>query len=224
MKRYLGTLIRSPWLQQFALKSSVYPRFLQWCKLHPCEVVIGTGNQARERLYQRISARFDLGDTPIAYWEFGVHRGRSIEWWVNHNGHVNSTFIGFDSFLGLPEDWNSQSRVGTFSTQGSIPNISDTRCAFVRGWFHETLPGWIEQLVPSQRKVVHLDADLYRSTILVLLYLAPKLKAGDVLIFDEFQDSAHEYRAFEDYEAIFKPSYEVIACTSGYSQIALILR
>ena len=42
-----------------------------------------------------------------------------------------------------------------------------------------------------------MDADLYSSTLYVLTMLAPYLKAGDIVMFDEFTVPRHEYLAFK---------------------------
>src|SRR5690242_21733947 len=39
----------------------------------------------------------------ITYVEFGVHAGYSIKYFAQKNVHPESTFIGLDSFQGLPE-------------------------------------------------------------------------------------------------------------------------
>src|SRR5258707_9706507 len=78
--------------------------------------------------------RFDLyrhvqnviGAAPIDYLEFGVHRGESIREWSQLNIHPKSSFIGFDSFEGLPEAWDNLG-VGAFSTGGAVPCIDDSR-------------------------------------------------------------------------------------------------
>ncbi len=223
-KQIIGDLLyRMPRLQEYALKLSVYPRFRRWCREYPCEIVPGTGREARGHLYQLVSQRFDLDSSPIHYWEFGVYCGWSIQWWVCHNKHPESRFVGFDSFVGLPEDWGSSRRAGDFSTAGVTPDVQDARCTFQVGWFHQTLPAVLGQLGQQQRTIIHMDADLYRSTIFVLLQIGPHLKPGDLIIFDEFEDSAHEYRAFEDYVAILGASYEVVGATAGCQQTAVVL-
>lgn len=157
----------------------------------------------------------------MTYVEFGVHKGESLFWWSANNDCPQSTFLGYDSFEGLPEDWSPDKRSGTFSTGGRMPESQDTRVKFVKGWFHHTLHATLPEIDFSRRVIVHMDADLYRSSIFPLMVIGPMLKKDDLLIFDEFMDSIHEFRAFEDSAAIFNWKYEVIAASIGYEQVAI---
>jgi len=73
-----------------------------------------------------------LGPDPITYLEFGVQRGNSMRKWVGLNQHPDSTFHGFDTFEGLPEDWNARWPKGSFSTNGVTPDIDDPRGSSTR--------------------------------------------------------------------------------------------
>jgi len=161
-------------------------------------------------------------DAPIDYLEFGVSHGDSIRWWVENNRHPEATFVGFDSFEGLPDDWEAWPK-GSFSTDGSVPAISDPRCKFVKGLFQDTLPDWLAGREFRRRTVLHLDADLYTSTLLVLTQLLPKLKADSVLVFDEFNDYLHEYRAFSDAMAAYRRASVTLCRTVDWEKAALKL-
>lgn len=73
----------------------------------------------------------------------------------------------------------------------------------------------------TTRKVVHLDADLFSSTLLVLTSLAGRLKLGDVLIFDEFCVPNHEFFAFDVFTEMFDFKYELLGAANNYLQVAL---
>lgn len=92
--------------------------------------------------------------------------------------------VGFDTFSGLPEDWN-RNPMGTFNVDGVIPKIDIV--FWKKGLFQDTLPDYLANNNDfSARKLdVHLDADLYRATTFVLNCLQPHLKSGDILLFDD---------------------------------------
>lgn len=172
-------------------------------------------------LFRYVIAKYDLENTPITYLEFGVHEGVSLRWWVDHNKHPDSTFAGFDSFEGLPEDWNWYSPAGQFSTGGVAPQIPDPRCSTVKGMFQDTLLDWLEGRQWSGRVVCMMDADLYASTIYPLTLLGGRLRPGDILLFDEFRDVRNEFRAFCDWQSTSGKHTECIASVRRYSQVAL---
>jgi hypothetical protein len=127
------------------------------------------------------------------YLEFGVFEGRSLRWWAEHLDHPDATFVGFDSFEGLPEDWRPGLDAGHFRT-GTPPQIDDDRVSFVVGWFDETLPGF--EIPDHDQLIVNIDCDLYSSANTVLRWLEPHLRPGTLLYFDELPDRDHEMRAF----------------------------
>ena len=48
-----------------------------------------------------------------------------------------------------------------FDVGGAIPVIDDPRVEFVKGYFQDTLPGFLDCFQLTNRLVVHTDADLY---------------------------------------------------------------
>jgi hypothetical protein len=68
--------------------------------------------------------------------------------------------------------------------------------------------------------VVHLDADLYLSTILPLVHLGPLMKPGTLVIFDEFVHRSDEFKAWQDFRRIFpKLTFRDIAQANQFSQV-----
>jgi O-methyltransferase len=186
---------------------------------------VGFGEDDRTVLFEHLLASDRLADEPIEYLEFGVHEGASLRYWLEHNKHPDSRFIGFDTFEGLPEDWAAGSRAaGSFSTNGQAPEIDDPRCAFEVGLFQQTLGPFLERSVWNRRLVVMLDADLYSSTLYVLILLARRLQRGDIVIFDEFRDARNEFRAFHDFEKSCSVKLDCVASVRKAMQVAMIVR
>ncbi|MFH1195172.1 MAG: TylF/MycF/NovP-related O-methyltransferase [bacterium] len=156
----------------------------------------------------------------ITYIEFGVARGVSFKWWVDKNKNNKSQFFGFDTFTGLPEDFGVMKKPH-YDTKGAFPEVDDSRCKFYDGMFQDTLPGFIRENNLISRKVIHMDADLYSSTLYVLTMLHPFLKEGDILIFDEFGVPTHEFRAFTDFVHTYQFKYEVLGAINNYLQLAI---
>lgn len=173
--------------------------------LLPQEYVI----RSRELYFQRISGLLGGSAQPITFLEFGVYRGDSLRQWTALNTHPDSRFIGFDSFTGLPERWRSR-KAGYFDCGGHAPQIDDARVSFVPGWFNQTLPSALNQLLPlppERQVLVHLDADLYSAALYVLTTLSARL-SGFPVMFDEF--GAGEGRALKDLLAAYGGTFEPV--------------
>lgn len=61
-----------------------------------------------------------------------------------------------------------------------------------------------------------LDADLYSATLYTLTTIAPFLKKGDILFFDEFAVPTHEFKAFNDFSRSFTIDLKLIAAANNY--------
>ncbi|MGH7496510.1 MAG: class I SAM-dependent methyltransferase [bacterium] len=215
--------VTSPFLG--LLENFVYlSKYSKWCHSH---FVLKFGDfrvphpnpSKRYELFQFLLIQEQL-QGEIDYLEFGVASGHSLSWWVENNKHPSSKFVGFDSFRGLPEDFGLL-RKGAFSTASRPPQINDQRCRLVAGLFQDTLYDFLKVFSLDRRAVIHLDADLYSSTLFVLAALATKLKKDDILIFDEFGVPLHEFRAFLDFSTSFPVRYEVLGETNNYFQVAM---
>jgi len=180
--------------------------------------------ESRLELYEYIT-RIIGYNLPISYLEFGVYKGESLLHWMKLNANEQSEFVGFDSFEGLPEDWVhiGLSKRGTFSTEGKLPVIEDTRVNLIKGWFQDTLPSFQNRFSSENQIIIHLDADLYSSTMYVLCKMDSIIRPGTIIIFDEFSVMLHEFRALDDYTNAFGRQYEVLGAAGYmyYNQVAI---
>lgn len=145
--------------------------------------------------------------------EFGVYAGGSIGWFCQK--FPDTQVYGFDSFEGLPEDWdlgNQILRKGHFSQAGKHPvfkkhaNIDNIN--WVVGLFEDTIPVWRESN-SSKIKILHIDCDLYSSTVTVLDGIKDRLQVGTYILWDELthfpkdpqykHNRLHEYKAFKEF-------------------------
>jgi hypothetical protein len=198
----------------FLMKLAYLSKVSQWAHAVRAHGGFKQFGADRREMYEFVFQSQQL-DGPIDYLEFGVAGGDSIRWWVSRNTHPKSRFAGFDTFTGLPEQWGHVPQ-GAFSQGGEPPKIGDPRCSFLKGLFQDTLPGFLSTFCSTRKLVVHLDADLYSSTLYVLASLASRLKPDDLLIFDEFvalTNPVHEFRAFEDFTNAFAFQSDLIAAT-----------
>ena len=179
----------------------------------------------RFKLYDHLRSSH-IGQNPLAFLELGVWNGDSTSYWARIDRHPDSRFFGFDTFTGLPEAWRgilSTKPVGSFSANGKIPSLDDDRVVFIRGLFQDVLPQFVAGFAPRGALVLHVDCDVYSSTLYSLCTLDPVLRPGSIVIFDEFSSAAHEFRAFTDYSASYRRSYELLAYSGEYEQVALRL-
>jgi O-methyltransferase len=192
-------------------RTPLFVSFIKQCESAPCF-------DTREEMYEEIAPT-----GPIDYLEFGVWEGESILYWARSNRHDESRFFGFDTFTGLPENWGHRP-AGMFNVEGKLPQTNDSRVSFVSGLFQETVPKFLADFEAKNRLVIHCDADLYSSTLYVLARLHSIMRPGTILIFDEFGDVQHEFRAFNDYVGSHKRSFRVLAGSSRFFALAVEIR
>ena len=181
-----------------------------------------SGNRSRDKrlgLYQYLNETF-IKNEPINYLEFGVANGGSFYWWLNNHSNKCSTFSGFDTFSGLPEDYGPFKK-GDMSNGNEVLKTDDTRAAFYQGLFQQTLPGFLKTFNNKNLTVIHMDADLYSSTLFTLTSFAPFLKKGDIILFDEFCVPTHEFLAVKNFTESYYINLTPIAAANNFLFTAL---
>lgn len=174
-------------------------------------------------LYKQVSELYNLKNTAVDYLEFGVASGNSMRWWAGENENADSRLYGFDTFEGLPENWGSTFKKGAM--RADVPQTGDERVKFVKGLFQDTLPGFLKEhdLSGSKRKIIHLDADLFSSTLFALSSLSPVLRPGDIILFDEFNVPNHEYYALRIFEKTFYRKLKLLGAVNNFYQAAFVV-
>lgn len=216
------------WLRLLNLNAE----FLEWARNNEPKTVFENTDRMKWNYSENVVSMYTyinnvlLKNVAIDYIEFGVFEfeGRTLQIWSKINEKTGSRFFGFDSFEGLPEDWSFAIgpgiKKGTFSLQGTIPDLRDNRIKLIKGLFQETLRDFKENYQKMNPLVVHMDADLYSSTLFCLTVLDDIIE-DSVVIFDEFSNLPHEYSAFRNYLAAYRREYEVIARCGYFQQIAV---
>ncbi len=203
------------WIGENSNKTLLINDFYSWKRDYP----------KRFLLYDAVARPYNLADKALLYMEFGVASGSSFTWWLKKNANPDSRFFGFDTFEGLPEDWGGFRKGAMAFSLGEV-QVSDARAGFEKGIFQNTLFPFIEshkELLRERPKLIHLDADLFSSTIYVLSQLHPYLKPGDILLFDEFNVANHEFLAFKIFTEAFYVKLKPIGAQNNFYQTAFVV-
>ena len=177
----------------------------------------------RYDLYSFVIDKAQLQNAEIVYIEMGVCGGSSFEWWMKHNLNNQSKFFGFDTFEGLPESWGYFFKNGDMNSDA--PKLIDERGQFFKGLFQDTLvPFLASNKLKDKQKVIHLDADLFSSTLFSLSCLYPYLQKGDIIFFDEFNVPNHEFLAFKIFTESFYVKLELLGEVNNFYQASFIVK
>lgn len=148
--------------------------------------------------------------------EFGVYSGYSLGLIAEH-----MPVIGFDSFEGLPEDWREGFPKGAFTPdpwEKAAGPPYQPNAMLVPGWFSDTVPTFRF----PQLGLVHIDCDLYSSTVTALEGVVRHIAPGTFIVFDEFHGydgwEMHEAKAWGEFVEKYKIDCEVVA--SGEQEMA----
>lgn len=144
--------------------------------------------------------------------EFGVWKGSTINHMSKQLPQIK--FYGFDSFEGLTEPW-IYNDPGAFGNLNSLPTVNDN-VTLVKGFFNETLPSFVDS-IEDEVRLIHIDCDLYSSTVTIFEYLKNYIKPGIIIVFDEFFNypgwQHGEFKAWNELLAQHNINYNYVGYT-----------
>lgn len=134
------------------------------------------------------------------YAEFGSHGGVTfcLAFDQMRRRKMQRHMWAFDSFQGLPEtsstkDDHPRWKEGHMSTDVDAfhricrsHEIPEDTYTVVPGFYEDTLTQMPADAPPAHIALAYIDCDMYSSTKTVLQFLAPRLKHGMVLAFDDY--------------------------------------
>ncbi len=169
---------------------------------------------------------FAIGEAPPdgLCLEFGVADGASLR---HVAGQTTRPLHGFDSFEGLPENWSGTfERKGKFGRGGALPEVP-ANVTLHKGWFDASLPDFLAAHPDEAVAYLHVDCDIYSSTVTIFAELSPRLRPGTVIVFDEYFNypnwQQHEWRAFQEFVRATGFTYTYIGFAQKNGHVAVRL-
>ena len=168
--------------------------------------------------------QFDNG----LFLEFGVYNGSSIN--ILAKLRPNKIFHGFDTFTGLPEDWDlgdKKIKAGHFYLE-KMPSV-EKNVILHKGLFEDTIPKWQKQY-REKISFINIDCDLYSSTKTVLEHLNSQIVKDTIIRFDDLLPSPirpypkwleGEWKALSEWVGKFKR--EIVPLSRSWKQGCTIL-
>ena len=181
--------------------------------------------------HREMEYRFCMQNIQFAnglFLEFGVFNGSSIN--ILSKLKPNKIFHGFDTFTGLPEDWdlgNKKIKAGHFYLE-KMPSV-EKNVILHKGLFEDTIPKWQKQY-KEKISFINIDCDLYSSTKTVLEHLNSQIVKDTIIRFDDLLPSPirpypkwleGEWKALSEWVGKFKR--EIVPLSRSWKQGCTIL-
>jgi O-methyltransferase len=164
-------------------------------------------NRERQRNLLRLCEIIERETVPGAVVECGVLDGGTAALMAYATAESGRPVHLFDAWEGLPPT-TEQDGIGARSWTGEVVGsparvraimrkmkIEPARVTFHVGWFHETFPG---ADIP-QIAILHVDADFYEPTKLILIRWYPHVSVGGFVQIDDYDSFEGCHKAVEEF-------------------------
>ena len=162
-------------------------------------------------------------NSDMFYLEFGVGRGTTTNFFSKFL--KGNKLYGFDSFVGLKEDWLGHVNypAGSLSQKGIIPKLNKNIVP-IKGWIQDTLPNFIKEKKPKVN-FMHIDCDTYETTKFILESTKPYINKGCIILFDELYNfpgwSVGEYKALVEIFKEDEDEYEYLGFSYNKGNVTI---
>lgn len=128
----------------------------------------------------------------------------------------------FDTFEGLPDlcdmDNSEQFHKGDYSAQ--LESVKEYLKKYPNVYFYKGLfPATSEPVKNKKFSFIHLDVDIYESTVSCLQFFYPRMNKGGVIVSHDYQGSMGVKKAIDEF---FKDKPEIIIEPSGCDQCLVV--
>tara|TARA_B100000427_G_scaffold50346_1_gene38341 strand:+ start:1696 stop:2358 length:663 start_codon:yes stop_codon:yes gene_type:complete len=151
--------------------------------------------------------------------EFGIFTGSSFRHTINVEYKLDkqsdTNFYGLDSFEGFPESshhfFKQTDFIANENKVKKIKRINKDKIHIVKGFFDESLKSNILKDV-KKFKFVHLDCDLYVSSIDPFKYIKSRLVIGAYIMIDDFTNIDKDGKSIREafYEEFSNHDFELV--------------
>lgn len=159
---------------------------------------------------------------PGLFLEFGVWHGRSMK--VLAKNTANKVY-GFDSFKGLPDNWQGDFFKGFLACD--IPTDLPKNTELVIGYIEDTLDNFLATH-EGPITFIHIDVDIYSATKYLLEKCHERIADGCIICFDDFINYTgyedHEYKAWSEYVKNYNVTYGVFGVYGAHQYAVQIIK
>jgi hypothetical protein len=227
LKKYITAFIKfynkikkSTYISQYDLfeQEELKKCFEYFKKYYPSSIFLGTDELREYSINKSLENIKDNAD--VLFLEFGVYKGKTLNFFAKKI--KNKKIFGFDSFLGLKNDWHGHTDpAGRYNVYEKVPKV-ENNCFIIKGVIEKTLEKFLRE---NKQKVnfIHMDLDTYESTKYVLDKLKNNLSKNCIILFDQFYNFAG-WRSgeFKSFTEVFKEGeYQYLAFSKNSTNVCL---
>ena len=185
--------------------------------LYSLKPIHGTDRKDKNEYIKHV---ISVANSSLDMAEFGIGHCGSAKMILRYMNSKQTLYL-FDSFEGIPEEWNYETNCirpkgyGIYE-RGKVLKELEPHAGWkiVEGLYSYTVPRWAYKY-RKQLGFIHIDCDLYSSARDVLDNLWPCIRTGTIIAFDEYANYGgfheHEYKAFYEFCQKYEIEFEYVA-------------